>query len=350
MPRLMSLSRSFASAALALLAVTVAGCDFTPALDIDLPDHEPGTVINAVLAADSVASVRVGVSTDPYVDDYENSYRFSETNPAAVVTLLRDGQLVERLRLRREACQRYDRRTGTEIDYECGLFVGAMPLEMGRRYTIRAEQPGMPVAEGTVTLPLRPALAVEEEATAEGADRRFRVRVADPSGRGNRYGVALILGPYRETGTVCDYRVNPPVCTDTTFVRRQPVYFSSSDPAILAAARDFDLNDTFFRFISVTDDSFDGQTWAFSMSSGGSYGYGYGYETDGGPPPLTVQIAALSDDVFGAYQIATFGGQDEENPFLEPANLPSNVTGGYGLVGGLALAEVTLQSQPSTTR
>ena len=331
-------------AALALL-VAVAGCDFTPALDIDLPDHEPGTVINALLAADSVAVVRVGVSTDPYVFDPSSYHEGFVTNPDAVVTLLRDGQPVERLRIRSRRCDRYDRETGQPVPFECGPFVGAVPLQAGGRYTVRAEQPGLPVAEGTVTLPLRPALAVTEAAAASDGDRRFRVRVADPAGRGNRYGVALILGPIRQTGQVCE-RTEPFTCSDTTYVFRQPIFFSSSDPAIVAAAREFDLDDTFFRFVSVTDDSFDGQTWAFSMTSTDQYGYGFGDEGEEGGAPLTVQIAALSGDVFDAYQIATFGGQGEENPFVEPINLPSNVTGGYGLVGGLAIAEVTFQPRP----
>ena len=331
----------FRLSALVLLAA-LAACDFTPTLDIDLPEHERRTVINALLVADSVAVVRTGVSTDPYVTDPRAYYgNRTETNPDAVVTLLRDGREVERLRVQSAQCDRYDYSGNSPSTYECGPFVGSVPLAAGGRYTVRVEQPGLPAAEGTVRLPKRPALAVEEEARDEDGRRRFRVRVADPAGRGDRYGVSVIEGPYQETYPVCDYRTDPPTCVDRTATRRQPAYFSSTDPVILAAARTLDLDDNFFRFVTVDDQSFDGRTWAFSLTAGLYY---YGEESTRSDV-MTVQVASLAEDVYDAYQIATFGGQGEENPFAEPINLPSNVTGGYGLVGGLTLAEVTMEAQ-----
>lgn len=323
-------------APLVLLAVA-AGCDFTPALDIDLPEHEAATVIRTVLAADSVVVVRLGVSQDPYVF---NSKRYGPppTRQDAVVTLLRDGQVVERLRIRSQSCDgEYDSATQRPTFYECGPFVGTVAVQAGGTYSIRAEVPGFSLAQGTVTIPNRPAISATEEARQDGK-RRFRIRVQDPSGRGDRYGVALIEGPYPEVITECDYQASPPTCSERTVTRRRPGFFSSADPLFLAAGRDFGVDEAFYRFVSVTDDSFDGSTWDFAISESG-----YRCDTGGcyDSSTLTVQIAALSGDVYDAYQISTFGGQDEDNPFTEPVNLPSNVTGGYGLVGGVALAEVT---------
>ena len=148
--------------------------------------------------------------------------------------------------------------------------------------------------------------------------------------------MALINGPYQGVQTECDYRTDPPTCTDRTVTYRAPDRFTSSDPVILAAARDVEFGDASYRFVSVTDNSFDGQTWDFTIRRAG--GYEYAYSSDN---TLTVQVAALSGDVYDAYQIASFGGQGDENPFVEPVNVPSNVVGGYGLVGAVALAEVT---------
>ena len=330
--------------------VALAACDFTPTLDIDLPEHERATVINAVLAVDSVATVRLGVSSDPYTSQPQYTYYGApQTDPNAVVTLLRDGQPVERLRVRPLQCESYDYRTGQNRVYECGPFVGTVPLEEGATYTVRAEVPGLPTAEGTVTMPRRPSVSVDEIERGENERRRFRVRVTDPPGQGNRYGVALLAGPYRYASQTCDYATNPPTCRDTTVVQpRQLVGFSSADPTLLAASRDLDLENNTFRFVTVDDNAFDGQTWTFTMTE--SYGFYYGYERarGGEGPRVTVQIAGLSGDVYDAYQIATFGGQGEDNPFVEPINLPSNVTGGYGLVGGIALAEVSFEAPPSS--
>ena len=326
-------------APLVVLAV-VAGCDFSPALDIDLPEHQPAAVISTVLAADSVVVVRLSVSQNPYVTQTSDRYGPPETRTDAVVTLLRDGQLVERLQVRSETCDgEYDPATQAPAPYECGPFAGTVPVRAGGTYTLRAEIPGLGPAEGTVTIPTPPTVTVTED-TRPDERRRFRIRVQDPAGRGDRYGVALIEGPFPEVITECDYRTNPPVCTERTVTRRQAGFFTSTDPAILAAGRDFELDNSFYRFISVTDDSFNGRTWDFTISHGGSQYSGGGDERN----VLTVQIAALSGDVYDAYQISNFGGQDQENPFTEPVNLPSNVTGGYGLVGAVALAEVRVEA------
>ena len=324
----------------ALLAalVSLAACDFTPTLDIDLPEHQPATVINAVLAVDSVATVWLGVSRDPYVLGRFDA-KPGKTVAGAVVTLLRDGQPVERLAARTRTCEEYDYQTGQPVTYECGPYVGTVPVEAGGRYTIRAEVPGLPTAEGTAVMPRRPDVAVEEAGPLADGRRQFRVRVQDPAGQGDRYGVALLSGPYPQTFPICDNRTTPPTCRDTTVVEpRQPTWFTSADPVLLSAKRDLDLEDNTFVFASVTDASFDGGAWTFTVAAVPRY-------FDRGEPVqddvLTVQIAALSGDVYDAYRISTSGGQDAENPFVEPVNLPSNVTGGYGLVGAVALAEVT---------
>lgn len=333
-------------AVLLAASATLAACDFTPTLDIDLPEHQPATVINAVLAVDSVAVVRLGVSTDPYV---LNTSRYAEGGnvEGAAVTLLRDGRVVEQLAVRSRTCEDYDYQTGGTITYECGPYTGTVPVEAGGTYTVRAEVPGLPTAEGTVTMPLRPAIAVEEITDAADDRRQFRVRVQDPAGQGDRYGISLLSGERRQTYPICDDDTDPQTCRDVTYVQpREPFYFSSSDPVLLAAARDLDLGDSYFRFLSVTDASFDGRTWTFTVSG---YFYSYYGGEDQQDEVVTVQIAALSGDVYDAYQISTFGGQDIENPFIEPVNLPTNVTGGHGLVGGVALAEVTFERE-STRR
>jgi hypothetical protein len=331
MPRL-PLAALAAAASLALAA-----CDFTPSLDIDTPEYEPRAVINAVLQTDSVAVVRVGVTDDPYrqtPDPY--AYRQQPTRTDATVTLLRDGQPVETLAVRSRQClgDTYDPETGEQGTYQCGPFAGAVPLEAGVAYTVRVEVPGLPAAEGTVTMPAVPHVTVEE-IEPDGNERRFRVRVEDPGGLGDRYGVSLLeLSP----DYVCYDREDGREC-ETIRVNRHNRRFETSDPVILASASEVPGEDVWFA--SVTDETFDGQTWSFTMSADEFFYHGDEYTQDRG---LVVQIATLSGDVYDAYRIATFGGASgDENPFAEPVNLPSNVTGGYGLVGAVGAAEVAFE-------
>ncbi|PAP75239.1 DUF4249 domain-containing protein [Rubrivirga marina] len=326
--------------ALLFALFAVAGCDFTPALDIETPPYEAGLVVRSVLVADSVALVRVGESWDPYEGRDLRNYQYGSSQQAsgdAVVTLFRDGQFVERLALRPDSCEAYglppDPETGFAPTFPCGPYAGTVPIEAGATYTIRAEAEGLPPAEGTVTVPRRPTLAVVEEPTAPNADRRLRVTIGDPGGPGDLYGLSLLRSTVSTRSTTC---VNG-VCTDSTYVIRRDsralTSFDTSDPVVLAAARE--VANSGISIATFPDETFDGRSKSFVITPSSNYAQ---EDTDGA---LVVQLAALSGDVYDIYQIVSFSGGGD-NPFAEPINLPSNVEGGYGLVGALALAEVAL--------
>ena len=326
-------------AALALAALLVAGCDFTPALDIDVPEHEARAVIRAVLAADSVAVVRVGASQDPY--GVRSASYGPPATPAARVTLLREGGAAETLALRSEPCVDYSGRE--ERTYECGAYVGAVPVEAGATYTVRVEVDGLPMAEGSATVPPRPTVTVEEEAS-DGVARRFRVRLEDPAGASDRYGLGFIRSyASYATETTCD---GAGVCRDSVVggSNRLPLLFSTSNPVLLAAARQVPGDG--IELATFIDQTFDGAEFSFEVDVDDYPAYGC---YDSGEfalvcGPLTVQVAALSASVYDAYQISAFSLGDD-NPFAEPANLPSNVEGGYGVVGAVALVEIAFPDQ-----
>lgn len=323
---------------LALLAAAVAGCDFAPTLDIDTPDYEAGLVLRSVLVADSVALVRVGESWNPYEGRSFNEQLPGDVVIDADVALFRDGQLVERLTARRDTCADLDQPPvppgGEVLVLPCGPYIGTVPIEEGATYTLRAEAPGYERVEGTVTVPRRPTVEVTEEPVPDDQSRRFRIRLGDTPGVTDRYGLTLFS--YQETarGLICENGV----CRDTTYVLNNPGFFryafDTSDPVILAASRE--VAGSGISFASFTDETFDGQTKSFTITPSNRYARA---STDG---RLVVQLAALSGDVYDLYQIAYFGGGGD-NPFAEPITLPSNVTGGYGLVGAVALAEVAFE-------
>lgn len=317
-----------------LLATLAAGCDFTPTLDIETPAYERGLALRTILVADSVATVRLGESFDPYEGRPDNDRRQETT--LGVVTLLRDGQPVEVLTLRPDRCDDYrsgpDPETGLPQTYPCGAYVGTVPIRAGRTYTVRAEADGWPLAEGTVTVPMRPVVEVVEEAVAAEEERRFRIRLQDPPGRGDRYGLALYRYLTEGRARICD----DGGCRDTTYAIENPGFssfqFDTNDPVILAAAAE--TSGSGITFASFTDETFDARTKTFTITPGARY------DEETQNSGMRVQLAALSDDLYAAYRIDYFSG-GEDNPFAEPVNLPTNVVGGYGLVGAVALAEAT---------
>jgi len=336
---MMTVSPSRVLVAVLLLASLVAGCDFTLTLDVDTPDYERGLVLRSFLVADSVAAAWVGKSWNPY-----EGHSYWPDPPLPVdVALYRDGQLVERLTARRDSCADPTQQSvpeGGEVRFvPCGPYVGTVPIEAGATYTIRAEAEDWDPVEATVTVPLRPDVTIVEEAVGPSESRRFRIQIRDRIGTGDLYGLSL----YRLKEIHREWSCEERVCRDTTYIMeatsRVATSYQTSDPILIAAARAFDNG---ISFASFSDDTFDARTQTFTISPSDYY---VSQVTDG---RLVVQVAALSDDVYDAYQIANFSGGDD-NPFVEPINLPSNVTGGYGLVGALALAEVTFEARASAT-
>lgn len=330
-----------------VLALLAAGCDFTPALDIETPEFRSAVVMRSVLAAGQPPTVRLSVSRDPYAEQVDDADRLPSATPAgATVTLLRDGRTVETLTgrsqtchvSRRTACNAVTGRTDVEESgpYECGAFSGSVPIEPGATYTIRAVVPGLPPAEATVTVPHRPDVSADEEA-GDAETRRFRVRVRDVPGEGSRFGLTLFREFGAFTTAVCR-RGGP---RDTTFVLGSPwryqSRFETNDPLLLADAPEAV---TSIPFATFSDATFRGGEAVLSIRATAVATTTTVTPTGG----LQVQIAALSPTLYEAYQTAsaTFG---EEDPFAEPADLPGNVVGGYGLVGAVSIVDVALPAR-----
>ena len=331
---------------LALLAcAAVAGCDFTPALDIDTPPHEARAVLRGLLVADSLAVVRVSRSADPFTGAPS---RQVPTATDATVTLVRAGA-PERLVLRPDTCfgdgyTTLDPVTGESVfvgeAYECGAFVGATPLRPGETVTVRAEVPGLPVAEATVTIPARPDLAATETPTAAGQPRRIEARFPD-SPAADRYYLSVLSPFIGFSSSGCDGTV----CTDTSGVSPSggftyPVLLTTTDPVLIANAIPDSDGYSFFVF---ADDAFRGgpRTVPFAVDPARRLQPGVTNAE------LAVRLAAISQPLFEAYGQTRAAAVDRDFAFAEPLNGVTNVVGGYGLVGAAAIAEVRL---PARTR
>lgn len=328
-----------------LLALTAAGCDVTPAIDIETPAFAPSIVLRAVLAAGRPPTVRLSLSGDPAVT-LPDGRTASATPAGAVVTLFRDGVPAETLAPRRQTCYAAQRgacnaetgRTDVETTgpYDCSAFGGTLPIAAGATYTVRAEVPGLPPAEATVTVPL-PAEVAVEDAPGSGAPRRLRVRVRDVRGAGTRFGVALFGTFSAYTTQVC--RVGGPRDTLVTLAAPSPFQgrFATSDRLLLADAR---LPAASYPFVTFTDATFAGGEATFTLTADPAMP-GNLVRADG----YAVRVSVLSASLYEAYQTAAvlFG---EDTPFAEPTDLPGNVVGGFGLVGAVATSEASVPPRP----
>ncbi len=342
----MPVSRSLLTAAV-LLAAVAGGCDFTPTLDIETPAYTPALAVRSVLAAGQTPTVRVSVSRDPYGPQPTDGDPPPSVTPEGItVTLLRDGAVVETLTRRAQTCYGFQTstcnaqtgRTDQERrdPYDCSAFVGQRPIEAGATYTVQAELDGYPTATATVTVPLRPAITVDGGPGADAEHRRVGVDLTDLPGAGSRYSLALSREFSSYTTSVC--RVGGP--RDTTITLSSPwtggAQFTTTDPTLLAAARE---PSGVLSFVTFSDATFEGGAYRFSVETPAQAG---NVVSTG---RFVVQVAALSPELYDAYQLTTFALGDE-NPFAEPVNLPSNVVGGYGRVGAAAITEATASTGP----
>ena len=313
------------------LVALATGCDFTPALDIPLPEHEPGLVVQSVLMADSTVSVFVASSADPFdraAPSAPSSYRLLTD---AAVDLLEGGRVIERLAIQPGDCAPYS--DTPEIEDECGVFASLTTAEVGRTYTIRASFEGYAEASGTVTIPDR----VQVEGTVErtGLDVSFTLR--DPAGLGESYAMQFRPREYRRERT---YEVRnddgTPTGRDTTVVIREvrTPSFRTRDPFLVAAARV--IPDEFIRLAAFDDKGFDGTTQTLSVSA-----FDGTTDPELSPDPGALWLISLDATLYKAYE-TTSTSLGEDNPFRDPSNLPSNVEGGYGLVGAATVAEFEL--------
>ena len=135
--------RLFLALLAALLAGALGGCDFTPTLDVPVPDFEPALTISGVLAADSTVEVRITTAADPYA-------RFGQgfvVPDGATATLLRDGADAGPLRVESRPC-RYNSGYVTPDTPPCTepVFVSDVVTEPGVTYTVRARAPVRPAS------------------------------------------------------------------------------------------------------------------------------------------------------------------------------------------------------------
>ncbi len=302
-------------------------------------------VLRSVLSAGAEPTVRMSVSRDPYGVQPPDRPP-SPTPTDAFVTLQRDGQAPEQLHVRPQTCYGTVAsvcnagtgltETTRQDPFECGPFVSPLPVESGATYTLRAERPGLPPAQATVTVPQRAELVVTEEPSADPASRTLRVRLVDVAGAGTRF--ALVVQREFDGFTTSICALGGP--RDTTIALGTPGHyetrFGTTDPVLLAGARE--PGDA-LQFVTFTDDSFEGGMHEFTLV----------VPTDdlsatvSPTGRLSVQLAVLSEVLYEAYQISYFSLGDY-NPFAEPINLPSNVEGGLGRLGAAALSRVTVDS------
>lgn len=311
--------------ALAASLAVLAGCDFTPALDVDVPEFQPGLALGAVLTADSTVVVGVALARDPYAP---RPYTRPEI-AGLTVTVARAGDAPETLTPSLCAPPPYE--PGPARD--CGRFVGQTVVQPGATYTVRATAPGLPAAEATVAVPARPAVTSTTPWAPGDTEAEVRLTLDDPPGE-HRYALAVTHRARYET-EVYDPQTGLPTGDRQTQDVSYWSPYQTTHPTLLAASAPTGTPGE-AGLIVFDDRTFAGARLTADLTVSVLL---FGPETEYPDGPPRAVVYGLSPELADAYaaRYLTLGGAD--NPFVEPGNAASNVRGGYGLVGAIAASE-----------
>jgi hypothetical protein len=271
-----------------LLALFWAGCE--QIIEIDLPEHEPQLVVNAVFCPDSTFKARVTHSRDrlqPYgLYEVTNATVLIKENGVILDTLLHDSADVY-------------------------LPVRGVEPQAGHTYTLEASAPGYETVMGTDHIPSAvipyDITWTDSVGVYEGNEPygEIRFKIDDPGGIANFYTLQM-------------YSFDSLVYPDTVIYERLPVYYGTTDPIFEGEP---------YYGMYWEDVTFDGNTREIRVSIS-SYSYDYIQGR------AFMAFTTCSESFFKYLRSASDYWDANFNPFAEPVRYYSNMSPAMGIFAG----------------
>ncbi|MCW3463106.1 DUF4249 domain-containing protein [Chitinophaga nivalis] len=261
-------------------------------VDTALPYEGNKLVINSLIQPDSVIYIRINRSVATSI--YDEAIFGAMVN--ADVVLEEDGKALPTPQIRQIKGQHY--------------FVSAEKAVLGKQYTIRASAAGMQPVAGTDTLPVGP------QAGMPGAQRnsnRVRFTLSDDVRGNNFYRVRVFAcGPDMKPDTLRLFRLDP------TFNNNLIEFFTGSS----------------YSSLIMSDERFNGKTVTFVL------------QTDDPIVHTSYMMVEVSTLTYNSYKyLRTIASQitTGNSIIIEPVRVFTNITNGYGIVGGINTQRMTFK-------
>lgn len=270
-----------------LWVLCLLGCE--KVITLDLPEHKPQLVVNAMFGPDSVWQAHVTASQDI------NTPTAAQPVTDATVVIWENGLPIDTL-------------LHDSADLYRSLR-GRKPLP-DRTYTLRASAPGYAAVQGSDHAPrvvIPTAFAFRDSATLspEGQwEGEFSFRFQDWAGEHNYY----VLDLYTIIHFYWDNR---------NITQVNPVYFSSPDPL-------WDIKSQQGQGF-LDDATFDGQMQTVRVHF---MGHQSGQDT------VYARLTVLSETSYRYLQTMAKYEEADADPFAEPVRIYSNMTAGMGIFAG----------------
>ncbi|MEL7530640.1 MAG: DUF4249 family protein [Bacteroidota bacterium] len=300
-------------------------------LDVPFPEHEPRLALNAYFTTEEAPTIYLNQSVSKDQPLFSNYLV-----PDATASLWSEGQLIGDF-VYRDTVIQIQNTSGSFREETLGKYelVGTQ-LETGKSYEVRADHPDFPEIRAETLIPSATSMRdftfepevsrrANETGTVFEYDNLIKFSFDDPAGEANSYFLEM------------DIRYSSPGMPDDT-----AVYISLGQP-VAADLMSEELSIT--QFGSWFRDSLrDGQTidavYRFTTSS---------FDANLGSWTSSEEIYSISLNLINANELTyqylqkiqqqnRASSQDFFDLFPpESINVPSNVEGGYGLLGGLSL-------------
>ncbi|PLW99995.1 MAG: hypothetical protein C0593_01935 [Marinilabiliales bacterium] len=277
---------------------------------------EPMLVVNSIINPDSAFKVHVTKSRF-FLDDAPIS-----NVESANVRILKDDALIAEL--------------SHTVD---GIYtVADITPEAGQKYQIEVSAPGYDDTRAEAMIPTTVAIASLDTATVtheEYWDEMFEigVKINDPANTENFYRVSAYLDSYifdEQTGDYWHYR--------------DYIWLSSEDPVITGGENSGDIFDVGYynEFRIFNDSYFEGQSYTVKFMSDR-------WQLSTEHPEsfflIHVYLESLSEEYFTYLRSRAMHNNNEDNPFVEPVPVYSNIENGIGFFGGYASSHYQIRHE-----
>ncbi len=277
---------------------------------IDIPDNGRKLVIYSTLIKGEPVEVSVSQSNHVYGGD-------EFTYPAATVTLYIDGQKTEEL-----------------SNQGNGIYLGTSIVEPNKTYKIEAIAQGLETASAENHLPTQPDVVslINNEDNMQEYSMTLDLTLNDNASTIDYYYIEMFV---ELTFSYYDATLGKDVVELVT-----PMALLYSDDPIISDKL-WALNGLLFN-----DKPFNGKQYRLLF-----YGDSYLYYNDEKMKALvtatenyTIRVSSVSQSYYQyMYSLALFA-EVGESPFAEPVQVYTNVTNGFGFVGGLNYQEFTFEN------
>jgi hypothetical protein len=285
-----------------MLVLTLTSCEMI--IDIPLPDHEPQLVLLGHLSPDIDwevhVSTTVGLNSVPARPVGHQNATVEIWSTEGLVTVLEHaGDGVYRA-------------------------VDVRP-EIGVGYTVRAKATGLPTASAAISFPRKVPFEVASQILPGGSQH--------PGGPSSRLQIAITFRDPPGERNFYRLEVDAVMETPAGEVMMYPTWFRLDDQSL---ADDFWNDDPFgqgqqrVRTAYFRDTRFEGADVeiTFSIDLHGRPG--------DQPADFLIRLGTLSADYYTYRQTVELQRRTHDNPFAEPVQIHTNVTGGRGLVAGFS--------------